>query len=38
VVEDVENGIIMGRKMIEKLGNQLHFKKSKKVLKEWNSY
>lgn len=28
VVEDVFNGIEMGRKMIEKLGNKLHFKKS----------
>ena len=38
VVEDVENGIEMGRQMIVKLGNKLHFKKSKKVLSEWNSY
>ncbi len=28
VVEDVFNGIEMGRKMIEKLGNKLHYKKS----------
>lgn len=28
VVEDVHNGINMGRKMIEKLGYKLHFKKS----------
>jgi len=27
VIEDVFNGIEMGRKMIEKLGNKLHFKK-----------
>jgi len=38
VVEDVENGIEMGRQMIEKLGYKLHFKKSKKVIKEWGSY
>ena len=29
VVEDVFNGIEMGKKMIEKLGNKLHYKKSK---------
>ena len=29
VIEDVFNGIEMGKKMIEKLGNKLHFKKSK---------
>ena len=38
VVEDVENGIKIGKKMIEKLGNKLHFKKSKKLLNDWNSY
>jgi hypothetical protein len=26
VVEDVFNGIKMGKKMIEKLGNKLHYK------------
>ena len=30
VIEDVFNGIEIGRKMIEKLGYKLHFKKSEK--------
>lgn len=33
VVEDVENGIKMGRSMIEKLGNRLYFKKLEKTQK-----
>jgi di/tripeptidase len=35
VVEDVFNGIDMGRKMIENLGNKLHYKKS--VNYDWRS-
>ena len=35
VVEDVFNGIDMGRKMIEDLGNKLHYKKS--VSYDWRS-
>lgn len=34
VIEDVENGIKMGKKMIENLGYKLHFKKSK-ILNEY---
>ena len=33
VIEDVENGIKMGRKMIEKLGYKLHYKKSDSTVK-----
>jgi hypothetical protein len=33
VVEDVFNGIDMGKKMIETLGNKLHYKKS--VTYDW---
>jgi len=35
VVEDVFNGIDMGRKMIENLGNKLHYKKS--VIYDWRT-
>jgi putative aminopeptidase FrvX len=35
VVEDVFNGIDMGRKMIENLGNKLHYKKS--VSYDWRT-
>ena len=35
VVEDVFNGIEMGRKMIEGLGNKLHYKESVKQTKWW---
>lgn len=35
VVDDVFNGIEMGRKMIEGLGNKLHYKESVKQTKWW---
>lgn len=35
VVDDVFNGIDMGRKMIEGLGNKLHYKESVKQTKWW---
>jgi tripeptide aminopeptidase len=38
VVEDVYNGIDMGRKMIEELGYKLHFKKAKEYSYNQNPY
>lgn len=38
VVEDVENGIKMGKQMIELLGNQLYFKKAAPFTENYNRY
>ena len=38
VVEDVENGIKMGKQMIELLGYQLYFKKSSPFTENYNRY